>query len=163
MRLVSCLLLHRLYIWGWTSCTGLLTSTELPVSVPFSTPHKCCTINYPLDQVLHPWIPVASLVLASDASSCTQCLQSHWKPSLTITHLQVETFFPVVWIACYYSMKLLCECQVNGLAELYRSGSVGMGKRHTVVFQRGNILSKWYSNLPVQKYSPSTGAIWSKA
>lgn len=140
MRLVSCLLLHRLYILGWTSCTGLLTSTELPVSVPFSTPHKCCTINCPLDQVLHPWIPVASLVLASDASSCTQCLQSHWKPSLTITHLQVETFFPVVWIACYYSMKLLCECQVNG--------------------RTGRVVQKWvswngktaYGSLPKRQY-----------
>lgn len=106
----------------------------------FSMPHKCCTINGPLDQVLHPWIPVASLVLASDASSCAQCLQIHWKPSLTITHLQVETFFPVVWIACYYSMKLLCGRQVNG--------------------RTGRVIQKWvswngktaYGSLPKRQY-----------
>lgn len=33
-------------------------------------PHKRRTINGPLEQVLHPRIPVASLTLASDASSC---------------------------------------------------------------------------------------------
>ncbi len=70
----------------------------------------------------------------------------------------------MVWIACYllHENWFMDVKRTVGLAAAYRSGSVGTGKRHTVVFQRGNILSKWYSNLPVQKYRPSTGAIWSK-
>lgn len=156
MRLLCCLLL-----WGRRSCTGLLTSTKASVSVPFSMPHKHCTINGPLDQLLHPWIPVASLVLASDASSCARCLQSHWKPSLTITHLQAETFFPVVWIACYYSMKLLLGCQVDG--------GTGSGAQKWVS-KNGETA---YGSLPKRQYfiemifnppsAQSTGAIWSEA